>query len=98
HRNRIEPEQVQDFYPAPMTLAGAMFYTGVDPITGKPVYVPRTDREKALQRALLLHHKPEFQAKAAFLMILTRWKWKKTKNGNGRKKNFDSHRVFILML
>jgi uncharacterized radical SAM protein YgiQ len=63
-RNRIEPQQVQDFYPAPLTLAAAMFYTGRDPLTGEPVYVARTDREKALQRALLLCHKPEFFAKA----------------------------------
>jgi uncharacterized radical SAM protein YgiQ len=64
HRHRIQPEQVQDFYPAPMTLAAAMFHTGVDPLTMKPVYVPRSDREKSLQRALLLCHLPEFYRKA----------------------------------
>jgi uncharacterized radical SAM protein YgiQ len=64
HRNQVKPEQVQDFYPAPLTLAAAMFYTGVDPLTGERVHVARTDREKALQRALLLHHKPEFHRKA----------------------------------
>lgn len=64
HRHRIQPEQVQDFYPAPMTLAAAMFHTGVDPLTMKPVYVPCTDREKSLQRAILLHHLPEFHHKA----------------------------------
>lgn len=64
HRHRIVPEQVQDFYPAPLTLAAAMFHTGVDPLTMKPVYVPRTDRDKALQRALLLHHLPEFHRRA----------------------------------
>ncbi len=60
----VEPEQVQDFYPAPLTLSAAMFYTGVDPMTGEAVYTARTDREKLLQRALLLCHKPEFQEKA----------------------------------
>ena len=64
HQARVQPEQVQDFYPAPLTLAAAMFYTGLDPLTMKPVSVARTDREKALQRALLLHHQPEFQRKA----------------------------------
>ena len=63
-RAGVQPEQVQDFYPAPMTLAAAMFYTGRDPLSGEAVYVPRTDREKALQRALLLCHKREFQRKA----------------------------------
>ncbi|MHB0936804.1 MAG: YgiQ family radical SAM protein [Armatimonadota bacterium] len=60
----INPEQVQDFYPAPLTLAAAMFYTGLDPLTGEAVYVPRTEREKILQRAVLLSHKPEFHRKA----------------------------------
>jgi uncharacterized radical SAM protein YgiQ len=64
HRHDIRPDQVQDFYPAPMTVAAAMFYTGLDPMTMKPVHVARTDREKALQRALLLHHMPEFHRKA----------------------------------
>ena len=64
HAARVQPEQVQDFYPAPMTLAAAMFYTGLDPLTMARVYVARGDRDKALQRALLLHHKPEFQGKA----------------------------------
>jgi len=46
------PEQVQDFYPTPGSLATCMYYTGLDPFTDKPVYVPK-DKEKALQRALL---------------------------------------------
>lgn len=63
-RHGIEPEQVQDFYPAPLSLAAAMFYTGRDPLTGARVYVARTDREKMLQRALLLHHLPAWHRKA----------------------------------
>jgi uncharacterized radical SAM protein YgiQ len=62
-RERIRPEQVQDFYPAPLTLAAAMFYTGEDPLTGAKVYVARTDNEKAMQRALLLCHDPQFHRK-----------------------------------
>lgn len=63
-RAGVEPEQVQDYYPAPLTLSAAMFYTGRDPMTGEAVYTARTDREKMLQRALLLCRKPEFQDKA----------------------------------
>lgn len=63
-RMGIQPEQVQDFYPVPLSLATAMYYTGQDPLTGEPVAVARTDREKALQRALLLCHLPEYHAKA----------------------------------
>ncbi len=64
HKERIIPEQVQDFYPTPLTLAAAMFYTGRDPLTDLPLYVARTDRDKALQRALLLCHQPAFHQKA----------------------------------
>jgi len=63
-RENIRAEQVQDFYPAPLTLAAAMFHTGKDPMTGEPVYVARTDNEKAMQRALLLFHDPAFHRKA----------------------------------
>ena len=45
-------EQVQDFTPVPLTLSTAMYYTGLDPLTGKKVYVP-LGGEKRIQRALL---------------------------------------------
>lgn len=54
-----QPEQVQDFYPTPGTLSTCMFYTGFDPRTGKPVFVPRTPQEKAMQRALLQFKRPQ---------------------------------------
>lgn len=57
--NRIHPEQVQDFYPTPGTLATCMFYTGLDPRTMEKVYVPRSPEEKAMQRALLQYRRPE---------------------------------------
>jgi uncharacterized radical SAM protein YgiQ len=50
---RIYPEQVQDFLPLPMTASAAMYYTGIDPFTGKPVYVARNMRERKMHRALL---------------------------------------------
>ncbi len=53
------PEQVQDFYPTPGTLSTAMYYTGLDPRTMKPVYVAKTPREKAMQRALLQWRRPD---------------------------------------
>lgn len=53
------PEQVQDFYPTPGTLSTAMYYTEIDPRTGKSVYVPKTAEEKAMQRALLQWRKPQ---------------------------------------
>ena len=53
------PEQVQDFYPTPSTISTCMYYTGVDPRTMKPVYVPKNPHEKALQRALIQYRNPD---------------------------------------
>ena len=53
------PEQVQDFYPTPGSLATCMYYTGLDPLTMEPVYVPTSPHEKALQRALIQYRNPK---------------------------------------
>ena len=52
------PQQVQDFYPTPSTMSTVMYYTGVDPRTMKPVYVPKNPHEKAMQRALMQYRNP----------------------------------------
>ena len=54
----MQVEQVQDFTPTPGTLSTCIYHTGVDPFSGEAVYVPRTDREKGLQKSLLLYHLP----------------------------------------
>nr|WP_325194966.1 YgiQ family radical SAM protein [uncultured Oscillibacter sp.] len=53
------PEQVQDFYPTPSTISTVMYYTGLDPRTMKPVYVPTNPHEKAMQRALIQYRDPK---------------------------------------
>lgn len=53
------PEQVQDFYPTPGSLSTAMYYTGINPLTGKKVYVPKSPEEKSMQRALLQFRNPK---------------------------------------
>lgn len=53
------PEQVQDYYPTPGTASTVMYYTGIDPLSGKKVYVPTTHEEKSEQRALLQFNKPD---------------------------------------
>ena len=53
------PEQVQDFYPTPSTLSTVMYYTGVDPRTMQPVYVPTDPKEKEMQRALIQYRDPK---------------------------------------
>lgn len=58
-REKIHPEQVQDFYPTPGTVSTCMFYTGLDPYTLQEVYVPKSPKEKAMQRALLQYFDPK---------------------------------------
>ncbi len=55
----IRPEQVQDFYPTPGTISTCMFYTELDPYTMKEVYVAKTPKDKAMQRALLQYYNPK---------------------------------------
>jgi len=55
----LNPEQVQDYYPTPGTASTVMFYTGIDPFSGKDIYCPTDYREKQLQRALLQYRRPE---------------------------------------
>ncbi len=62
-RSGLDPEQVQDFYPTPGTASTVMYYTGLDPFTGKEVYVATDYREKQLQRALLQWRRPENRRK-----------------------------------
>lgn len=57
-REKIHPDQVQDFYPTPGTISTCMYYTGLDPYTLKEVYVAKSPHEKAMQRALLQYFKP----------------------------------------
>lgn len=59
--NRIGfvPDHVQDFYPTPGSLATCMYYTGLNPLTMKKVYVAKSREDRAMQRALLQFNKPE---------------------------------------
>ena len=53
------PEQVQDYYPTPGTPSTVMYYTGINPLDGKKVYVATDYHEKQLQRALLQWNRPQ---------------------------------------
>lgn len=58
-KQKLRPEQVQDFYPTPGTIATAMFYTELDPYTLKKIYVAKTSEDKAMQRALIRYFDPD---------------------------------------
>lgn len=53
------PQQVQDFYPTPATISTTMYYTGLDPMTMKPIYVAKDSHDKLLQRALIQFNYPK---------------------------------------
>jgi uncharacterized radical SAM protein YgiQ len=61
-RSGQRPEQVQDFIPGPFDVATCMYHTGIDPMTGREIYVAKGMRERRLQRALLQFFKPENDA------------------------------------
>jgi radical SAM superfamily enzyme YgiQ (UPF0313 family) len=58
-KHQLKVEQVQDFTPTPGSLSTCIYYTQKDPFTDHSIYVPRSDKEKRLQKALLLYHRPE---------------------------------------
>ena len=58
-RDNYAPEQVQDYYPTPGTASTVMYYTGINPLDMKKVYVATDYHEKQLQRALLQFNRPQ---------------------------------------
>ncbi len=52
-------EQVQDFTPTPLTLASAIYYSGIHPYTGEQVFTARNRQEKEDQRKFFFWYKPE---------------------------------------
>lgn len=59
HDLGFQPEQVQDFIPTPGSVSTAMYYTGMNPMTGEAVTVVKTPEKRKLQRALLQYRRPE---------------------------------------
>ncbi len=59
--NRYRLDQVQTFYPSPMAMATAMYYSEKDPLRkvtykSKPVKTPKTLQQRRFQKALLRFH------------------------------------------
>jgi uncharacterized radical SAM protein YgiQ len=55
----LRPEQAQEFSPTPGTIASCMYHTGIDPLTGESVHIPKNTEEKNMQRALLQYWMPK---------------------------------------
>jgi len=52
-------QQVQAFIPTPMTLATAMYWTGIDPMSKRPLFVAKDRMDRKIQAALLQPKKKE---------------------------------------
>ncbi len=50
---KITPEQVQIFTPTPSTYSTAMYFTGIDPFSGKPVFVEKDPNKKESQKSII---------------------------------------------
>jgi len=74
-------EQVQDFTPTPMSVSSCMYYTGFDPFTLEPVFVPK-GREKKVQRAMMQYQEP---ANRALVLEGLRQAGRKDLIGNGKQ-------------
>jgi hypothetical protein len=58
-KSGYRPRQVQDFIPAPMDVATCMYWTGLDPMTMKPVDTVKKLQDRKTQRALMQFFQPE---------------------------------------
>jgi radical SAM superfamily enzyme YgiQ (UPF0313 family) len=50
----LRPEQVQIFTPTPLTASTCMYYTGIDPVSGRKVHVARGLGEKERQKRIIV--------------------------------------------
>ena len=77
-------QQVQAFIPTPMTLATAMYWTGLNPMSMKPLFVAKEWKDRKIQQALLQPHKPEHRE---ILREYEREKRKNAASSGERKRN-----------
>ncbi len=63
-KNKFRVDQVQTFYPSPMSLATAMYFSERDPLKklsykSKKLYIPKKLEQRRLQKAFLRYHDPK---------------------------------------
>jgi len=63
-KNKFRVDQVQTFYPSPMSLATAMYHSGRNPLRkmsykSEKIYIPREYEQRRTQKALLRYHDEE---------------------------------------
>ncbi|MHA1563368.1 MAG: YgiQ family radical SAM protein [Promethearchaeota archaeon] len=68
-------ESIQIFTPTPMSISTCMYYTGLNPYTLEPVYVPYTYNEKKKQKNLLYPSHQKNIGKIACLLFQNQFYW-----------------------
>ncbi|TET04233.1 MAG: YgiQ family radical SAM protein, partial [Candidatus Atribacteria bacterium] len=58
---KLNPEQVQIFTPTPSTYSTLMYYTEIDPFTGKAIYVEKNLKKKGRQKGIVVEKKSKLQ-------------------------------------
>ena len=79
-------QQVQAFIPTPMTLATAMYWTGINPMTREPLFVAKEWKDRKIQQALLQPNKPEHRE----ILRKYRQQARRTAIEGGAKKDFGT--------
>ncbi len=73
-KRKLKANKVVEFLPVPLSFATARFFTGLDPLSGLPVYVPARTSERKLHRAILKHYEPENYERVRRALIAIRRK------------------------
>ena len=63
---RVSPEQVQVFTPTPSTYSTLMYYTEIDPFTGKKLFVEKDNNRKQKQKDIIIPANNKFTKKKKF--------------------------------
>ena len=59
---KINPEQAQIFTPTPSTYATLMYYTGLHPITRKPIFVEKEMHKKERQKEIVVAKEKKYHS------------------------------------
>ncbi|MCX5845701.1 MAG: YgiQ family radical SAM protein [Deltaproteobacteria bacterium] len=54
---KINPQQIQIFTPLPSTYSGLMYFTGIDPFTGRKIFVEKNIAKKQRQKDIVVGRK-----------------------------------------
>ncbi|MGH8003981.1 MAG: DUF3362 domain-containing protein [Limisphaerales bacterium] len=73
-RRKLKADKVLEFFPVPLSFTTARFFTGFDPVSGAPVYVPARTSDRKVHKAILKHYEPENYERVRRALIAIRRK------------------------